>query len=401
VIYQQAVRSWTEHLRSGGTIGWRDWLTVGDTAADVPPGWTTPGAAQLEFVRRVAARRALAGEALAELADLVTSRSGPGRGLGQQPLSWPADDGLPTGPRLGAPPVDPADVPDEELVRVGVGALTELLLGSTADADDPGQPSATRRPFTRTPAFRLAGAPVTTSAVRRALGAAGHAEGGRSPRVVLLAEPFDYALAQVWSSRVQHGAPVRWHGFLVRWSGRRDLPPSADLPALAREWAGRSAQVHVVVAPGGFEAATRVAADVIGVHLSPGRWRRRPPAPQPGVRDLAPAAVDVARRVNAVLGVRVGEERHAVALRRLVRTLARPTPSGHALTVPVPHRDWARSRAARLAEELSAGGYPVHGPLDGLAPRFDALPTHPRRTDALEVVVTACLDLALTGRDGP
>ena len=133
--------------------------------------------------------------------------------------------------------MDPSDVPIDELVRVAVGALTELLLVHRPSTRLGAAPSR----FTRTPAFALAGAPVTTSVVRRKLGAAGHAEGGRSPEVVLLAEPFDLALAQVWSARVQRGAPVRWSGFVGRWANR-GAAPVGRLPALARQWAAGSAR---------------------------------------------------------------------------------------------------------------------------------------------------------------
>lgn len=406
--YERAVWSWHRHLSTGGSTTWRDWVATGAEPGAPPPDWSPPGAAQLEFLRRLAARGDLPDGALSTLADLVTTRSGPGRGLGQQPLSWPATSaprpGASSGHRSGAPPVDPSEVPAEELVRIGSGLLTELLLRATEPTSEADPSRAARHwmhgvrgPFTRTPAFVLAGAPVTTSAVRRALAAAGHLEGGRSPRVVLLAEPFDYALAQVWSARVQRGAPVRWPGFVRRWSGRRELPPSADLPALARRWADRMgpAAVHLVVAPSGFEAATRGVAEVLGIHARP---RRTPPPRLDGWQDLTPAAVDVTRRVNAVLAVRVSEDRHAAVLRRLVRLLGRQERSssaiGHTLTVPAPARDWARTRADRMARELRAGGYPVHGSLDGVRPRFGALPSHPRREEALEVVLTACLGAA-------
>ena len=411
--YERALWSWTQHLRTGGSVPWRDWTASGTGRADsVPEEWSAPGAAQLEFVRRAAMRDVLDGDRFTALADLVTSRSGPGRGLGDRRLSWPERQAAdpeagepegrqPTGRRFGASPVDPSDVPAEELVRVGVGTLTELLLGSPDDpAGDPAERlRARRRPFTRTPAFVLAGAPVTVSAVRRALGVAGHVEGGRSPRPVLLAEPLDYALAQVWSARVQRGAPARWHGFVQRWSGRRDLPRSADAAALARRWADQvgAAAVHVVVPPGGFDSATRAVADVLGVdpHTPLRATRRERSSPlQPRWKDLTPAAVDVARRVNAVLGVRAPKERHPVALRRLVRILVPTSPVGHAMTVPEPFWQWARTRAERMTEQLSDGGYPVHGRLEGLVPRFADLPTHPRSEDALEAVVTACLRLA-------
>jgi hypothetical protein len=350
----------------------------------VPPRWSAPGAAQLELVRRLAAlapARGVAPAAFGTLADVVLTRSGPGRGLAEQPLSFPS--GAP-GRRFGAPPTDPSDVPPTELVRVAVGTLTQLLLES------PGGPAERtelrRRRITRSPAFALVGAPVTTSAVRRALGAAGHAEGGRHPRVLVLAEPLDETLAQVWSGRVQRGAPVRWGGFAERWSRRRNLPPSADFAALAGHWArtvGRE-NVHVVVAPAD---PARVVADLLGVTLG----RARHPHLRPRWKDLSPAAVDVVRRVNAVLNVRAEGARRADAVRACAALLAAVDSPAPRLALPERFRDWATARATRLADDLRAGGYPVHGDLVRVVPRFESLPTAPRHDDVLRVVVDACL----------
>lgn len=387
--------SWTEQLRSGGSTPWSAWLAEEHADQAVAPvGWSPAGAAQLELVRRLAAAAGdrPTGPAFTRLADLVLSRSGPGRGLAEQPLAWPGGGEVAPGRRFGAPPVDPADVPVDELVRLAVGTLTELLLAGPP-LPEPAVPR--RRLLTRTPAFRLAGAPVTTSVVRRELGGSGHVEGGRSPRVLLLAEPLDVALAQVWSARVQRGAAVRWRGFVQRWAGRRDLPPSADLPALARHWAGRVGpdRVHVVAATGSPAGPTGTAAEVLGLPLRPGT---RPPAPA-RCRDLPPAAVDVARRVNGVLGVRTDTQRRAEVVRALVDALD-VAGSGavrtRGLTVPADHRDWCADRAEQVTDDLRAGGYPVHGRLEDLVPRFEGLATHPPRAEVLAVALAACLRLA-------
>jgi len=386
---ERAAWSWTEQLRSGGSTPWSAWLAEErDDSAGPPAGWSPAGAAQLELVRRLAAAAGdgPSGPAFTRLADLVLSRSGPGRGLAEQPLAWPGGGEVTAQRRFGAPPVDPADVPVDELVRLAVGTLTELLLAGPP-VPEPTPPR--RRLLTRTPAFRLAGAPVTTSVVRRELGAAGHVEGGRSPRVLLLAEPLDAALAQVWSARVQRGAAVRWRGFVQRWAGRRDLPPSADLAALARLWAERVGHDRVhVVAPTGRPAG--LAAEVLGLPLRPGT---RPPAPTRW-RDLSPAAVDVARRVNGVLGVRTDRRRRDEVVRGLVDALD-VAPSGsrpvRGLSVPAEHRDWCADRAEQVTDDLRAGGYPVHGRLEDLVPRFEGLPTRPPRAEVLAVALAACL----------
>jgi hypothetical protein len=61
--------------------------------------------------------------------------------------------------------------------------------------------------------------------------------------------------------------------------------------------------------------------------------------------------------------------------------------------VPAAFADWARSRAERLCETLSAGGYRVHGDLRALAPVLDG-PTRPDVGEALRVALDACLGLA-------
>jgi hypothetical protein len=347
-------------------------------------------------VRRLALAASADAVVVREVADVVLGRSGPGRGLGQQPLAWPG-----AAPRFGAPPVDPAGLPDEELVRVGVGTLTDLLLAAPASPAE--TTTARRRLLTRTPAFTLAGAPVTTSVVRRDLAAAGHAEGGRSPEVVLLVEPFDATLAEVWSARVQRGAPVRWAGFVRRWASRAELPPSADYPALARLWADRVGveRVHLVVAarappPAAAGAdATSAAARVLGLDV-----RRSASGIVPRWKPLAPAAVDVLRRVNAVLTVRVEATRGDRLVRQLAALLSAQEGRGGGLTVPGPFAGWAEARARGLADDLRAGGYPVHGDLDRVVPRPEGLPTRPSHADVLRTVVDACLGQAVAN-SGP
>lgn len=128
--FARAAWSWVDHLRRGGSTPWLDWVArdAGAAADGTLPGDPLPGAAELELVRRLAERApaTLPPAAFERLAEVVLSRSGPGRGLPQLPLLWPANAPA----RVGAPPVDPATVPEGELVRVGVGALTDLLLGS-------------------------------------------------------------------------------------------------------------------------------------------------------------------------------------------------------------------------------------------------------------------------------
>lgn len=173
------------------------------------------------------------------------------------------------------------------------------------------------------------------------------------------------------------------------------------MPAIVRSWAERvgAGQVHVLVAPGDATSAVRAAAGILGVDPFPA-GRAVPPGT--GVRDLAPAAVDVLRRVNTVLGVRADRERRAVVRQRLVGLLGAVPGSGGTgvLTVPEPFQAWARDRAARVAGDLTSGGYPVHGALGLLVPRFEGRRTHPRRADVLDLVLDACLRIGATTEGG-
>jgi hypothetical protein len=386
--FEPAAWAWVDHLRHGGSTPWLAWVGSDHPAVRAAAARVLPGAAQLEVVRRMADRRTRgAGDAPLDfpaLADVVLDRSGPGRGLGQLPLLWPAAHGDPA--RVGAPPTDPATVPTEELVRVGVGALVDLL--QRGAGEPPARPAGPRRrPWSRQ--YHLAGAPATVSRVRSGFEAAGHTEGGWRPHVVLFAPPFDALLGQVWSARVQGGAAVRWTTFLGKWANRHDLPPSADVAAIAARWKARVGAEHVhVVAPDadGWDdhRARRTAGEILG--LRPGE-----PAQPPEVRSLSAAGVDVVRRVNRLLRVRVTPDESRVLLRRLRPVLAaQDGHGGPGLHVPGHRTEWVRGRAERAIEGLANGGYAVHGDLDRIAPSGPGRVRPPKR-DVLELVLDACL----------
>jgi hypothetical protein len=374
-------RSWVAHLRSGGSTPWADWLRSPgpDGTYDGP----LPGAAQLELVRRLAAARpaGLPVASFTALADRALHRSGVGRGQPDLPLPVP---GRTTTAGVGAPPTDPADVPVDELLRVAVGLLADLV---AAAGPLPERTLPPRRLLPRR-RFHLDGAPVTVDALRTSLAAVGEVEGGWSPEVLLVARPLDVHLAEVWSTRVQHGAPVRWGTFAGRWARRDLLPPSADLARIAEHWAGKvgPSRVHVLVDPTLADAAR-----TIGL-------RRPPAAARDGhaVLALAPAGTDLLRRLNRVLNVRVPDELHAGLVRR-ARSLLPARPAAP-LALPEQHRAWAARRAEEVAAALSAGGYPVHGDLGGIAPRHLGAAA-PRRSEVLSSALETCLVLA-TGVDG-
>ena len=389
--YEQAVRSWTEHLRGGGTTPWSTWVRLahGAPQVDVPRGWSAPGAAQLELVRRLAMVSRLDGATFARLADVVLHRSAPGRGLAQQPLSWPHLDGAPR--RFGAPPTDPSDVPVDELVRVAVGTLTELPLVAPVPA---GPRELTRGRFSRGPAFALAGAPVTTSVVRR--------ERPRpvTPRVATRRGWSSSPSRSTWRSR-RCGPPASSGSPRSGRPGSSSAGPTAAAPAVGRlppvgpsvGRRGRPGSVHVLVAP----HAAQVAGAVLGLH-----GRTRHPEQQPRWRDLSTAGVDVVRRVNAVLNVRAagptGPTPSAAAGRSWRPSLpARrrwPSPSRSGTgSRPGPAR--SPTTCARVDIVCSATCAQLVPPADG---RSGNLPTGPRRDDVLRVAVEACLHQASAPR---
>jgi hypothetical protein len=392
--------SWVDHLRDGGTSTWREWQRRPEVAVatSTPGDAPLPGAAQLELVRLLATRRserrgtgsvrpAVDAAGFGALADRTFTRSGPGRGMAELPLALPGDRRRGVGPA----PVDPGDVPAEELVRVGVGLLADLLTETPRPTAVPDRPTR-RRPWARS--FRLVGAPTTAATVRAALAASGFVEGGRSPRVVVLSEPVDVLLAQVWSTRVQAGAGSRWRPFVRRWANRDRLPPVVDLAAVAATWRQRvgPARVHVVAA----DEPVTAAVEAIGIRLD-----RVPPvrfgAPRASRTatdlepvPLSPPAVDLVRRLNEVLHVRLDPLHHESVLRDLVPRLPRdPQP----LAVPALHRQWLHRQARRLTEHLGENGYAVHGDLDRVAARHSG-PSGPRHRDVLDVLLDAVLQVA-------
>ena len=354
--------AWSAHLLDGGTTPWSRWAGTGERT-----GRVLPGAQQLELLRRLnlAAhdRGVRPGPALARR---VLEASAPGRGrpdlelLGAAPLS-----------RFGPAPVDPAQLPADELIRVTTSLLAEDLVAAPLPGAGPVPPW--RRPASLVhrwrPRYRLVGDPWRADAARRHLVAHGRPPGGPEPTVLVLGGPLSTMLVDLWTDRAfSTGGPVpSWRTWVdtVVETGR--LGRGADPVASARRWTGRvgADRVRVVLDPGALPAQ-------VGV-------RRVPPAP------LLPAdATDLARRVGGVLGLLVTPARGRQVLRQVLlpRLLEAPEAlPGAPLGVPPEHHRWVVRRSRRLRHELLAAPYPVVGTVLGSP---DALLDHPRRLAGAE-----------------
>jgi hypothetical protein len=337
---------WVAHLRDGGTTPWLAWTGTG-----APGSRAVPGAQQLELLRRIN----LAGTTTPALADRVLAAPAAGRGKADLPLV-----GL-TAPGFGPQPVDPASVSAHELVRVASVLLADDL---AALGPDPVVTS-WARPWRRR--FRLVGDPVTAGVLREHLLGIGRPEGGPRPFVVAVGGPLDDLLARTWTQRCFEQGTKPWAEWLRFWRERDQLPARTDLGASVRRWHARRPFVRIVT-------ETDRLPRQVGV-------RELPQVRVPGA-DQA----ELARRIAAVVGLRVGaRERPA-----LMRTLQRRMPGSGAAPVGVPEREqeWVAASAARMGRNLSRAGYPVVGDLADLAPR--AVTSAPAGADDQQV-----LDLAI------
>jgi hypothetical protein len=309
--YDAAVLAWAAHLRSGSTTRWADFWPTAPAGSE---GGEPPGAAQLELVRRLAER--WQGPGFDSLADRVLHREGPGRGMARTlPLTHPAA-------RLGvgAPPIDPSDVPVDELIRLGVGVLADLA------QEQPPSVSPKQRRWFRRP----------------------------HRNVSIQAPSLDELLTEVWSNRTRHGAAMPWRRFVRTVAARDALPLNANPARLAAR------------------AAKRVGPD--RVHVYVGEAARAEGA-------FGVESTELLRRLNPVLALHVGEERLADVRGAAVRLLAGG--AGPSLAVPREWEEWRRGRAERIASALSEGGYCVHGDLEEFVAGVQA-PRRPRPAAVLD-----------------
>ncbi len=323
---------WVAHLQDGGTTPWRDWSQEGR-----PGGRVLPGAQQLELLRRLN----LAGPPAPGLAARVLEASAPGRGRPDLELEG-AVDPLAFGP----PPVDPAALPDDELLRVVASLVADDLVAAGLPA-----PRRTPRPrFWRT-RYRLVGDPVLADPVRAELVARGRPPGGRGSVVLVLGTDLATLLVHAWTAHsFAEGGPA-WRDWLDPLTRRRALPPRADLAGTARSWASRVGpeRVRIVLDPAELPA-------LVGV--------RRP---LPGPPALSADAVDLVRRVGQVLGLLAVPPRRQALLRDTLRPRLLAVP-GPPLVVPAEHADWVHARARKVRAAVLRAGYAVHGDPDSLLP---------------------------------
>jgi hypothetical protein len=322
---------WVAHLRDGGTTPWRDWAHEGE-----PRGRVLPGAQQLELLRRLNQ----VGRPAPDLATRVLDASAPGRGRPDLELAG-AVERLEFGP----PPVDPADLPDDELLRVAASVIADEVAAA-------GLPAARRVPpprFWRT-RYRLVGDPLLANPMRDALIAQGRPPGGRGSLVLVVGTDVGAMVAHAWTARSLAEGGAAWREWLTPYTRGRALPRRVDLVRTAREWSDRvdTERVHIVLDPA-------LVPKLVGV--------RRLPGPEP----LSADATDLARRVGQVLSLlAVPGRKRALVQHTLLPRLART--GGAPLVVPPEHRDWLHDRAVRLRDGLLRAGYAVHGDPDSLLP---------------------------------
>lgn len=354
---------WTAHLRDGGTTPWSEWSAEG-----APRGRVLPGAQQLELLRRLNE----VGRPGPGLATRVLEASAPGRGRPDLELEGAVDR-----PEFGPPPVDPADLPDDELLRVAAS----LLADDVAAAGLPPQRSHPRPRLWRT-RYRLVGDHVLTDPMRAALVARGRPPGGRGSVVLVLGADLDALVVHAWTARsLGEGAPG-WRDWLTPYTRGRRLPRRADLLRTARTWTERVGpeRVRIVLDPAEVPR-------LVGV--------RRP---LPGPAPLSADATDLARRVGQVLGLlaRPGRRRALVHQTLLPRLSVL---GGDPLVVPEEHTDWLHTRSVKMRDALLRSGYPVHGDPDRLLPVHRSGVPEPSDAGALALALRLLLEKPEKSRD--
>ncbi|KRB78388.1 hypothetical protein ASE01_03685 [Nocardioides sp. Root190] len=349
-----------------------DW-PADSSGEGAPLSTSLPGAQQLALLRRLNEVAQAAGRTVPlATADRVLAAGVSGRGRGELALVGAAEAG-----RFGAPPVDPAALSDDELLRVAAGLIADDVAAHDGDPE-PDRSLLERARQLRRPwvaSFLVLGVQWRAEPARAGLVAHGHRPGGRRPTAYLLADDLGTVLAHAWAARAfDQGGPT-WSDFVRNSASFGHLPPRADLPRMARSAAHKygAGRVVVVLDPS-------VLATLLGVRSLQG-----PP-------QLGAHAIDLVRRVGEPLGLLVDAARRPELLRS---TLAARL-DGHGGPLPsVPPRwqSWLSSQAERTHHELAAAGYPVLGDLDLLlAGSLPSEPVVPVDAEVLDLALGLLLD---------
>ena len=218
-----------------------------------------PGAQQLELLRRLNE----AGAVAAELATRVLEASAPGRGRPDLELVGSVEPLA-----FGPPPVDPADLSADELLRVATGLIAEDV--HAAGLPEPRR-SARPRPWrTR---YRLVGDPMLADPRRADLVSRGRPPGGRDELVLVLGTDLG-ADAGRRLDRAEHRQRRRSRGRLGR-AGRARLDALPDRIDLPRAGADRGRAGRRTTGSGSCSTSTRCRAWSAYAARSP----RRPSSP--------------------------------------------------------------------------------------------------------------------------
>lgn len=356
---------WVAHLREGGTTPWLRW-----TAPGTPTARVLPGAAQLELLRRL--NLADPSQPLdPRLVDRVLTVTPPGRAPAEHELVGAAYDA-----RFGQPAVDPAALPDEEVLRSAAHLLAQdLVVAGPVVRPDPWQ-----RPWRRR--VRVAGDPWMRAELQRQLTAAGHAPraGGR---VVVVGAPLPVMLADAWTHACYERPVVGWEEWLGQWRDSGGLPPGVGLAAIAQRWADRVGPRRVTVV---------LDETALPRELGPRRLGRRNPT---AVRRPGRTTSALARRVAISLDLLAPVGEHRALLRDgFLPRLPDDCFDTDLPVVPPEHRGWVGERGDRMNARLRRAGYagaPRQGSPDGGDTPVDA----PRLTSGEGGGASGGLDLAL------
>lgn len=321
---------WVAHLRAGGTTPWAQWTAAGEPAGGGARPHVLPGAAQLELLRRL--NLADPGRTPdARLVDRVLTVTPPGRAVAERELVGAAWDD-----RFGMPPVDPAELPDEEVLR----SATHLLAQDLVAAGPVPRPVPRQRPWRRRVA--VAGDPWLRSELQRSLTASGHAPrpGGR---VVVVGAPLPVMLADAWTHACYERPVAGWEEWLEQWRDSGGLPPGVGLAAIAQRWAERVGPRRVQV--------------VLDESLVPRALGRRGLAP---VRRPGRTTSALARRIAVSLDLLAPVAEHRALLRDgLLPRLPDDCFDSDLPVVPPEHQGWVAERGDRMAGRLRRSGYAV------------------------------------------